>query len=216
VTECTHPRRAAVPAAAPVARRRSRHSPWLVLAAVLALGSVGQTARAQLGTPNSAFIQSFTDAVGSGWRTLELNGNNTAVLTTFYQNDTRLTLQAGVWVENRHLLVVELLIENGRRDREHLVLVPAGQQLVAAGGDQSKYGSDPPQFAKAAAVTGRVTCRERIALPPTALIEIRLLDVSSPDSSSILIGREITFAAGRQVPIPFTLWYDPAAINQKN
>ena len=65
---------------------------------------------------------------------------------------------------------------------------------------------------EAARVTGSVTYRERIALPPTAVIKVRLADVSRADAPSELLAEQTIAAAGRQVPIPFALAYDQAAI----
>ena len=66
--------------------------------------------------------------------------------------------------------------------------------------------------AQAARVTGSVTYRERIALPPTAVIKVRLVDVSRADAPSELLAEEAIVAAGRQVPFAFELAYEPAAI----
>jgi putative lipoprotein len=82
--------------------------------------------------------------------------------------------------------------------------------------DQSRYGNQPLIFATAASLTGTVTYREKVALPPTAVIDVQLLDVSAQDSTAVLVGRRLLLSAGRQVPIPFELWYDPAAINSRN
>jgi len=61
-------------------------------------------------------------------------------------------------------------------------------------------------------VTGTVTYRERVALPPTAVITVRLVDVSRADAPAIVLGEQIMQAAGRQVPFPFEIPYDPARI----
>lgn len=68
-------------------------------------------------------------------------------------------------------------------------------------------GSAPTQ------VTGSVTYRERIALPPTAEIKVRLVDVSRADAPAVLLAEQSIVAAGRQVPFAFALDYDAAAIN---
>lgn len=66
---------------------------------------------------------------------------------------------------------------------------------------------------EAARVTGSVTYRERVALPPTAVVKVRLVDVSRADAPAELLAEQAVVTAGRQVPIEFTLAYDPAAIN---
>jgi putative lipoprotein len=61
-------------------------------------------------------------------------------------------------------------------------------------------------------VTGTVTYRERMALPPGALVHVVLEDVSLADAPATVIAEETIQSAG-QVPIPFTLQLDPAAID---
>ena len=63
-----------------------------------------------------------------------------------------------------------------------------------------------------AQVTGTVTYRERIALPPTAVIKVQLVDVSRADAPAIVLGEKITQAGGKQVPFTFEIPYDPARI----
>src|SRR3546814_12280840 len=53
-------------------------------------------------------------------------------------------------------------------------------------------------------VTGSVTYRERLALPPTAQVEIRIDDVSLADAPSRTVARQNFTADGRQVPFAFT------------
>jgi putative lipoprotein len=62
-------------------------------------------------------------------------------------------------------------------------------------------------------VTGTITYRERIALPPDAAIDVRLEDTSAQDAPAKLIGESIFAAAGQQVPISFQVSYNPADIN---
>ena len=63
-----------------------------------------------------------------------------------------------------------------------------------------------------ARVTGTVTYRERIALPPTAVIKVQLVDVSRADAPAIVLGEQVTHAAGKQVPFAFEIQFDPATI----
>lgn len=64
----------------------------------------------------------------------------------------------------------------------------------------------------AATVTGTVTYRPRIALPPDALVVVTLEDVSLADAPSTVIAGKTIRTAGQQVPIAFSLAYDPAEI----
>ena len=60
-------------------------------------------------------------------------------------------------------------------------------------------------------VGGTAAYRERIALPPDAVLEAELQDVSRADAPAIVLGRFRAGPAG-QVPIPFAIPYDPARI----
>jgi putative lipoprotein len=64
-----------------------------------------------------------------------------------------------------------------------------------------------------AAVTGSVTYRERSALPPDAVVRVQLSDVSRQDAAAIPVAQVTLSPAGRQVPLPFELRYDPKAID---
>lgn len=63
----------------------------------------------------------------------------------------------------------------------------------------------------AGVVTGTITYRERIALPPDALADIWIADVS-PDMivAQVLLADTTVRAEGRQVPLPFEIRFDPA------
>ena len=67
-----------------------------------------------------------------------------------------------------------------------------------------------------AKVTGTVTYRERIALPPIAVIKVQLVDVSRADAPAIVLGEQVTHAAGKQVPFAFRITFDPARIEASN
>ena len=61
-------------------------------------------------------------------------------------------------------------------------------------------------------ITGTVSYRERIALPPDASVQVRLDDVSQPEGSPRRVAETTVPTAGKQVPIPFELPYKPADI----
>lgn len=63
-------------------------------------------------------------------------------------------------------------------------------------------------------VTGTVTYRERVALPPTAVVKVQLADVSRMDAMAETIDQQVIRLDGRQVPVAFRLEYDPAKIHQ--
>lgn len=77
--------------------------------------------------------------------------------------------------------------------------------LTLAGGLQAA-GPD-------AAITGQVSYRERIALPPDAVLEVTLLDVSRADAAAIALSTRRYAMTG--VPFAFRLAYDPALIEDR-
>jgi uncharacterized lipoprotein YbaY/heat shock protein HslJ len=64
-------------------------------------------------------------------------------------------------------------------------------------------------------VTGSVSYRERMALPPNAVLEVQLQDVSLADAPARVIATQRIENPG-QVPIAFSLAYDPTAIDPVN
>jgi len=73
-----------------------------------------------------------------------------------------------------------------------------------------------PSFSQAQAdnaqLTGSVAYRERITLPADAVIDVQLIDASVADIAAQTVAEGLINAEGRQVPVPFTLTYDPAKI----
>ena len=65
-------------------------------------------------------------------------------------------------------------------------------------------------------VTGTVTYLVRSALPPTAVIEVTLQDISKMDAPAVTLSSQRIEANGKQVPFPYALKYDPAQIDAKN
>ncbi|MER9236160.1 YbaY family lipoprotein [Mesorhizobium sp. M0622] len=70
-----------------------------------------------------------------------------------------------------------------------------------------------PELSVAAEKTlkGEVTYRERIALPPNAVLSVQLADVSLADAPAAIIGERKVVPAG-QVPIKFEISFDPQVI----
>ncbi|HIK18559.1 MAG TPA: YbaY family lipoprotein [Leptolyngbyaceae cyanobacterium M33_DOE_097] len=67
-----------------------------------------------------------------------------------------------------------------------------------------------------ATVTGTVSYLQRIAMPPDATLEVRLLDVSRQDAPAEVLASETISFGGRQVPIPFALTYNPDKIQENH
>jgi len=68
--------------------------------------------------------------------------------------------------------------------------------------------SNPFSSSNEHVVKGTVTYRERIALPPLALVEVKLIDPASTEASEYLAATTVR-TEGHQVPISFELPYDP-------
>ena len=73
-------------------------------------------------------------------------------------------------------------------------------------------GAPDRNAGNSARVTGTVTYRERIALPAKAVVHVELSDVSRLDAPAVVLSERDVTGAG-QVPIPFELPYDEAAID---
>jgi uncharacterized lipoprotein YbaY len=62
-------------------------------------------------------------------------------------------------------------------------------------------------------LTGRVSYRLRVALPADAEVIVRLDDVTRRDAASVHLSEQRFVSAGRQVPLPFELRFDPSTID---
>jgi uncharacterized lipoprotein YbaY len=92
--------------------------------------------------------------------------------------------------------------------------VPGKPQMLAANCQlQSVY---PPPLPAVGNVTGTVTYRQRVALPPSAVVLVHLQDVYLPDAPSPFLAEYKTTLGSRKVPIPFTLMFDPTKIDPKH
>jgi putative lipoprotein len=83
----------------------------------------------------------------------------------------------------------------------------AATAAAPSGGDSTAASS--------ARVSGTVSYLQRIALPPSATITVRLVDVSRMDAPAIVLGEQIINAGGKQVPFSFEISYDPARIDPR-
>jgi len=73
-----------------------------------------------------------------------------------------------------------------------------------------------PPATQSITVTGSIAYRERIALPPTAQIEVTLADVSLADAPSRTLAQQKFAGGGKQVPLPFTLTIDRARLDPRH
>ena len=65
-------------------------------------------------------------------------------------------------------------------------------------------------------VTGQISYRERMALPPTAQVQIQLSDVSLMDAPSRTIAEQSFAADGRQVPFAFSFTVDQNKLDPRH
>src|SRR5437868_813870 len=63
-------------------------------------------------------------------------------------------------------------------------------------------------------VSGTVTYRERVALPPDAIAEVSLIDATASDATSPPVASTTVQSQGKQVPLPFSLRYDAGKIDK--
>jgi putative lipoprotein len=68
---------------------------------------------------------------------------------------------------------------------------------------------------RATTVTGTVTTAGGEAFGPGSIIEVRLVEISQQDAPPVEIGSQ-TITNPAEIPVPFTIEYDPAAISEEN
>jgi uncharacterized lipoprotein YbaY len=92
--------------------------------------------------------------------------------------------------------------------------IPAVRLTVARDGAQTIEVNGTMQT-DSATVSGTVTYRPRIAMPPNAVLEVQLVDVSRAGAPAIVLASQATVFGDRQVPIPFELVYSPDQIDPR-
>ena len=93
--------------------------------------------------------------------------------------------------------------------RSVLLVSVTGALMLGACTDVSRPATKP---ALPPAVTGTVTYLQRSALPPTAVVEVQLQDVSIADAPASVINTQAIETQGNQPPFPYKVPYDPARI----
>lgn len=86
---------------------------------------------------------------------------------------------------------------------------------VSRAGVKTVNGNELLASNKRASVTGTVSYRQRIALPPGAILEVLLLDTSRANEPPLVLTRK-EIRPTTQVPISFTLPYDPGKIDESH
>ena len=99
-------------------------------------------------------------------------------------------------------------VRNGEDNVILLLVAVISLVLPAISVGQNKRGPD--------AVTGTVTYRQRMALPPAAIVKIVLEDVSRQDAPAREISQTTFEVGGKQVPLPFRILFDRSDIDEKH
>jgi putative lipoprotein len=94
----------------------------------------------------------------------------------------------------------------------HTVAGKPQPQMLATNGRLENI--HPP--AAAGKITGTLGFHHRVALPPEAVVLVRLQDVFLPDAPSPFLAESKTTLGRRRVPIPFSLTFDPAKIDPQH
>lgn len=100
-------------------------------------------------------------------------------------------------------------------ERTHLDVVELTAERLVLVGDGYLAGDYTRDDTAAGWVTGTVAYRERMALPPDAILSVRLEDVSRQDVAASSIAFQTVAGEGRQVPIPFHLVYETRLIDER-
>jgi uncharacterized lipoprotein YbaY len=95
-------------------------------------------------------------------------------------------------------------------------IVELGESTLQLAGRGLLAGTYARDNGASSLVTGTVLYRQRIALPPAAVVQVTLQDISQREAPARLLAREIIPAAGRQLPIPFALAYDTDGIDSRS
>lgn len=104
----------------------------------------------------------------------------------------------------------------GLRNWRTVALLAAALMLTSCASTEKnprvELRSDSTTAGPMVQITGTVIYGERLALPPDAVVEIQLLDVSRQDAPATTLASASISTRDRQVPIPFALAYDLAKI----
>lgn len=123
-----------------------------------------------------------------------------------YNKQTRRTEMLGVVVTIDSTDAGMIYRATGKRKVE-ITIAKSGEQTLTI---------DNVLQQQSKAITGKVSYLPRIALSPTAVVEISLVDISQADAPAIVLSSQKIVSGGRQVPFPFTLPYDLGQIKSRS
>jgi uncharacterized lipoprotein YbaY len=90
----------------------------------------------------------------------------------------------------------------------------SGVQPYSIDGDVLTIGEARLRRVAPVVVSGHVTYRQRIALPPGAVVIVQVVDVSRADAPSTTVAEQ-RVDVEHQVPIPFSLALDPGSLDPR-
>ena len=131
----------------------------------------------------------------------------------------------GSTLTGREMISTQMACMGPRDEIERALLNGLGKGLQAAldGGRLRLTGAHTFEFqpeggsaAKVSKVTGTVTYRERMALPPDAELEVTLADVSRTGTPAAVVGKQVIQTAGKSVPVPFEIQYRDSEIDSRH
>jgi uncharacterized lipoprotein YbaY len=96
-----------------------------------------------------------------------------------------------------------------------LVTASIALLLISCSGTDDGGTTPDGQTGGDASVRGTVTYRARIAMPPQSHIEVTIQNISTDDSSSVIVGRQ-TISDPKGVPVAFNVMYDSGVINDSD
>jgi putative lipoprotein len=142
--------------------------------------------------------------------TLALNFDHSAALQTDYLNGEAPLVETGVWTTTPNSQV-EVTLTNTASP----LTLEVKEGLLVTSPDEAAYGQAGlslyrfeviAQNSLQLTVTGAVTYLQRTALPPDAVVTVKLAQVAPGGAAAAPIGEQVITSPG-QVPIPFTLTY---------
>ena len=154
------------------------------------------------------------------WKRLEYLCDGNVKVTVYLRDEL-----AKVRYEDKQYLMKQTVSADGNRYSDGRVLwwgkgkggflqadQPDGNgEMIAT---ECKLVEEPP--AAAGVLSGTVTYLQRVALPSSAVLDVKLEDVTRADAAATVIAEQKITTGGRQVPIAFELKFDPAKMDPKH
>ena len=146
--------------------------------------------------------------------TLILAPDESATLSQDYVGKSVVT-QTGTWKNQGKDALVTLTQQNGKPLNESMTFAWQGDKLAATQYDQRLWGSQGLSLGRVglpiATIGGFVRYKVFRALTPEAVVAVQLVE-TKPDGSAMVVSETQVHPAGKQVPIPFQLRFDPTQL----